>query len=165
MRSPWPVFSGLGTAAGAVVLDQATKASVSARLLPYESIPVLGQVVRITHTRNPGIAFGISFGVLSGWVLTLLTACGVAAIAIYLVRHGADGGGRAAMRGLVLGGAVGNLIDRLRLGEVIDFLDVGVGGYRWPVFNVADSVVVIGVALLLLTDREGREPAGVTVDH
>jgi signal peptidase II len=153
MSARTPLLLGLATACIAVALDQLTKAAVSAELPLYETIPVIGEVVRITHTRNPGIAFGISFGMMNGWFLTALTACGVAAIAVYLIRQRSQGIGKMIMLGLILGGAVGNLIDRFRLGEVVDFLDIGVAGYRWPVFNIADSVVVIGVGLLLLVDR------------
>ncbi len=145
---------GFAVASAAALLDQATKALVSAHLSLYESVKVWGSFLRITHTRNPGIAFGVSLGVLNGLFLTLLTGAGVAALTVYLVRHGREGMAKASMIGLVLGGAVGNLIDRFRLGEVVDFLDVGLGSYRWPVFNLADTVVVIGVASLLLIERQ-----------
>ncbi|MBN1423729.1 signal peptidase II [Candidatus Fermentibacteria bacterium] len=155
-RLPW--LPGAITAGLALLLDQGTKALVNSRLPLYDSIPVIGHVVRITHTRNPGIAFGVSFGILSGWFLTAVTVCGVVAITIYLVRQSPLGWRRSVMMGLILGGAIGNLIDRLRWGEVVDFLDIGLARYRWPVFNVADSVVVVGVVLLLLIEHaEARE--------
>ncbi|MCU0610898.1 MAG: signal peptidase II [Candidatus Eisenbacteria bacterium] len=157
MRMIW--LPGTATAAAVLACDQATKAAVSAHLSLYESIPVIGQVVRITHVRNSGIAFGLSLGVLNGTFLTILTAVGVAAIGVYLVRQSFLCVGRSMMVGLILGGAMGNLLDRFRLGEVVDFLDVGLPNLRWPVFNVADSVVVIGVVLLMLADRRDSRPS------
>lgn len=161
MKGRFPWLPGVMTAAAALLLDQVSKAVVNSQLSLYESIPVIGNVVRITHTRNPGIAFGVSFGVLNGWFLTIITACGVGAISFYLVRQSVLGWWRSVMVGLILGGAAGNLIDRIRWGEVIDFIDIGVTRYRWPVFNVADSAVVVGVVLLLLTEHgeAGRDRA------
>jgi signal peptidase II len=133
---------------GTVALDQITKYAVHQSMKLHESIPVFGEVVQLTYIRNPGAAFGINVSSPSLFLALSLLACGV--MVYYFTRLPAsDSRGRFALT-LILGGAVGNLIDRIRLSEVIDFINVGVGEYRWPVFNVADSAVTIGVIFLFI---------------
>jgi len=142
--------------AGALLLDQAAKAIVASRLDLGRSVPVAGDVFRITHVQNPGGAFGLFRD--HGNLYTVLSIAAVAVLG-YLAARGRirTPGGRTAI-GLVLGGAIGNLIDRLRFGRVIDFLDVGVGDLRWPVFNLADAWVVAGVALFFLLSMRSGDP-------
>ncbi len=147
-------LAGVLAAIGVAALDQASKIMVSENMFLHESIQICGNVFRITHARNPGIAFGFSSGLLSGWPLTMITVVGAGLICTFLLTQKELAKGRSVMVGLVLGGAIGNLIDRMARGEVVDFLDVGFGSTRWPVFNVADSAVVVGVLLYMLTNKE-----------
>ena len=132
--------------AGIVILDQLTKMAVQQWMTLYQSYPLLGDVVQFTYIRNPGAAFGITFG--GRWLYLVLSIIACAVMIYYLARlPAAERRGRYAMM-TVLGGALGNLIDRALYGEVTDFIDIGAGAYRWPVFNVADSAVTIGIILL-----------------
>ncbi len=136
-------------------LDQLTKAIVSARLLPGAPVPVLGQFLRLTLVHNTGAAFGLFPGSRLPFILV-----SVLAIAVVLYLFARDAYRSLANRvllGCILGGALGNLVDRIRWGRVVDFIDVGVGSIRWPVFNVADSAVTLGVILLAWNlARSGR---------
>jgi signal peptidase II len=143
-------------AALAILADQISKAYVVRHLGLHETwapVDSLEQVFRFTHVRNTGAAFGLF---PQGGALFLVIAVVVSAVIIYYYRQVPAGGWllRLAL-GLQLGGALGNVMDRVRLGYVVDFLDV----WRWPVFNVADSCIVIGVGLLVLImlQEERRE--------
>jgi len=141
---------GLVTAV-TLVLDQATKLTIDSQFLLHESVQVLENFFHITYVRNKGAAFGI----LSDSPLRIpffITVALVAALGIlwYLSRTRADQRLLHFALALVFSGAIGNLIDRIRLGEVIDFLDVHWYRHHWPAFNVADSAITIGVALMLL---------------
>lgn len=133
-----------------VALDQAAKAVVEAELVPGEQVDVLGPV-GLTLAHNEGVAFGLAGG---GGDLPLI-AFAVAALAfvcVLLARDPARPGMWAAV-GLVAGGAIGNLIDRVRTGAVTDYLEVG----SWPPFNIADVAITVGVALFaLILIREER---------
>jgi len=136
-----------GVAALTIALDQASKAYVAAHLALHESwapLPFLAPYFRITHVHNTGAAFGIF---PQGGSIFLVIAVIVSAIIVYYYRQIPAGSllVRLAL-GLQMGGALGNVIDRLRLGYVVDFFNVEF----WPVFNVADSAIVLGVALLAL---------------
>ncbi len=110
------------------------------------SYPLLGDVVQLTHIRNPGAAFGITIG--GRWLYLVLSIIACIVMIYYLVKlPPTERWGRYAMM-IILGGAFGNLVDRVLYGEVTDFIDIGVGAYRWPVFNVADSAVTIGIIVL-----------------
>jgi signal peptidase II len=136
-----------------LVLDQATKAVATARLEPRGSIAIVPGLFDLTYVRNQGAVFGLFRDLGSPWRSVLLTLVPAAAIAFVLGMarrtDDADRIGRAALA-LVLGGAVGNLIDRLRFGSVVDFLDFHVRGHHWPAFNAADSAICVGIALLIL---------------
>ncbi len=145
-----------------VVLDLATKAWVLGEFALYESRPVLGDFLRLTYTHNPGAAFGINIGEHSRiFFLTLaLLALGVL-VYLYVITPATDRLRLWAVA-LVTGGAVGNIVDRIRFERgVVDFLDFGIGGVRWPVFNVADTAVSIGAVLLMVSfyqeERRVRE--------
>jgi len=132
-----------------VVFDQATKYLVRHNLDLHTAVPVVGDFFRLTYVENSGIVFGIKVG----GALPLFTVLSIAAtilILYYFYRERASHLGVRISLALILGGAVGNLIDRLVFGRVVDFLDFGVGEYRFFVFNVADSAVTVGVALFLL---------------
>jgi signal peptidase II len=156
-------LSLLSTALVITALDQVVKRVVVNTMELGQSIDVVGSVVRLTRTSNTGGAFGLLRGQGSWFVVV----SAVAALAIAVMSRQIARGRRIERIafGLILGGAVGNLIDRIRLGSVIDFIDVGGSAYRWPAFNVADSGITIGVTLLAITliflsgTQNGREPA------
>jgi signal peptidase II len=134
-----------------LVLDQATKLYVDRTMHLYQSIPVLDGLFSITYLRNKGAAF--SFLANASWRLPFFIFVSLVAAAVILlvfVRLRPDQRFTAFALALIFAGAVGNLIDRVRLGEVIDFLDVYWRNHHWPAFNVADSAICVGVALLVL---------------
>jgi signal peptidase II len=133
-----------------LILDQATKLYVDARFALYESVPVIPNWFHLTYIRNKGAAFGI----FADNAVRVPFFIGVALVALlvigwYLRRLRPDQHLAAFALALIFSGALGNLIDRVRLGEVIDFLDVFWRHYHWPAFNVADSAICVGVALLI----------------
>ena len=132
-----------------VVLDQATKALIKQSMFLGQSISVLGDFLKITYVENPGIAFGIR--VSNGTVFTVLSALASIIIVVYLITHWNEKIGIKCGLALILGGACGNLIDRILYRQVVDFIDVGIRHVRWPVFNVADSAVVVGMIIFLVT--------------
>lgn len=144
-----------GMALGVFLVDQATKMAVRANLAPGESVPAEGWF-RFTHVTNTGAAFGLFQG--QGALLLVTTVIGVAAILTYYLYPPVQTPVLTMSLGLQLGGAIGNLVDRLTLGHVTDFFDFRV----WPVFNIADSAIVVGVVTLtgylLLFDRSGKAP-------
>jgi signal peptidase II len=144
---PW-----LGVAACVVVIDQLTKAAVE-RAFDYGDVLPLTGFFNLVLTYNKGAAFSF-LASASGWQAHFLTAVGVAASLFILYLLGRHGHQRlfALALALILGGAVGNVIDRIAYGHVIDFLDFHVGGWHWPAFNVADSAIV-GGAMLLIVDE------------
>ncbi|MEW6325671.1 MAG: signal peptidase II [Nitrospirota bacterium] len=161
-------YSLYAAASGAIVLlDQFTKALVQERMMLHESIPIIPAFFSLTYIRNPGAAFGLFVGADPAFrAIFFLTITAVAILVIgYFFVKSIQEDRRAAAAGnynhrhnrwtraglaLVLAGAIGNLIDRVRYGEVIDFLDFYVGRYHWPAFNVADSSITIGVTVLLI---------------
>jgi signal peptidase II len=144
-RPVWPVF--LGLAAIVVVADQLAKAWIKATLAPGASTSVIGDVLRLVHGQNSGALFGLfrDNAVLFGLV-------SIAVIALIVVYHGRSGRSLylSVTLGFLLGGALGNMIDRLTIGYVVDFVDAGIGDLRFYTFNVADSAISLAVLLLLL---------------
>ena len=139
--------------AAVVVFDQLTKALVVRQIGLHDYVPLVDGLVSLSHVRNHGAAFGL----LSDWnlpyqslLLSLLSLAALGAIATYFLRLPAAARLPRAALALVLGGAVGNVIDRLRLGYVVDFVHVYWREYQWPDFNAADSAITIGVALLVI---------------
>jgi signal peptidase II len=139
----------------AIAGDQLTKHAVTSRLALDESSRVVGPL-SIHRVENSGIAFGFFTSATS--VVIALTAIAVIWMLVYFARSGARHPVIPAGLGLLIGGSVSNLVDRVRLGHVTDFIDFG----WWPAFNLADSFIVIGVAILLVamlgTDRRPKEP-------
>jgi signal peptidase II len=138
--------------AGIVVLDQLTKSQVMETMRLHESIPIVSHFFSLTYIRNPGAAFGIlatsSYGFrFLFFGLTSLFALGLLGTIFFRLRPD-DWLGQVSIAG-ILGGAIGNLLDRMRFGEVIDFLDFYVGTYHWPAFNVADAAITVGVCFLI----------------
>jgi signal peptidase II len=151
----------LGLAVLVVLLDQSTKRLAEDRLrngARSVPLPAVGDFLRFTYVENRGAAFGLLQDQTAFFVLVGLVVIGVIAASYrYLPRSGFR---LHLALGLQLGGAIGNLIDRVRQGYVVDFVDFGYHSNWWPVFNVADSAIVIGVALLALNalspDRAGE---------
>ena len=139
-------------AAGVLLLDQVSKAAVSTTLKMYEIRPIIHGLLNLTLVHNTGAAFGLLAGQPS--ILRTLFFLGVSLLAMGVVvwmlfRLPPDQKLELVALSLIFGGALGNVIDRARLGEVIDFIDVYYRTYHWPAFNVADSAITIGVMLLL----------------
>jgi signal peptidase II len=134
-----------------VACDQATKLYVDAVMWPHQSITVIENYFDITYVRNPGGAFGLFAQVDRRLVRPFLLGLSAVAVLVIILIYRGTPVERLLVRmafSLVLGGAIGNLIDRLRFDEVIDFLDVHWYHYHWPAFNVADAAITIGVTLL-----------------
>jgi signal peptidase II len=149
-------------AATIVVLDQVTKAAALAHLIPGHPYVVAEGWLSLTLVMNPGLAFGL-LGTLEPawrWLVAALSIVALLVLARVALRVLPTGGPIGVLAvGLIFGGAVGNLIDRARFGAVVDFVDVYWRGWHWPAFNVADSAISVGVALLalrLLTERPAK---------
>ena len=142
----------VGVLAVVLSLDVATKLLVQKHLHLYQQIPVIGEYVRLTYIYNPGAAFGIHLGEYSRIIFLVLSLVALGAlIGMYWFTPAADRTRLIAIS-LICGGAVGNLIDRIRSESgVVDFIDVGVGTVRWPVFNIADMAVTAGAIVLALS--------------
>jgi signal peptidase II len=151
-----------------LILDMLTKAWVVNTLVLYSSTPVWGDFFRFTYTHNRGAAFGINVGDHSRIFFLVLAVIALGVLgAIYRATPAWDRL-RVLALSFVAGGAIGNIIDRIRYeAGVVDFLDFGIGASRFPVFNVADSAVTVGATLLLISFwLEGRrERAAGSEDH
>jgi signal peptidase II len=142
----------------AFLVDQGTKYLIATRLELQEQIPVIGNFFLITSHRNRGAAFGILQG--QQWFFILITTVVIIGIVWYLNKARQTRKLLPLALSLVLGGAIGNFLDRLLMGEVVDFLQFNFGSYTFPIFNVADSCIVVGVALIILDslrDLKGGE--------
>jgi signal peptidase II len=145
----WRLFSVIALAG--LLADQATKLYIDGSMRLYDSIPVIENFFHITYVRNRGAAF--SFLSNASWRLPFFIAVSLIAAAVILVafRKLRDDQRLAQVSfAMIFSGAVGNLVDRVRLGEVIDFLDAHWYRHHWPAFNVADSLICVGVFLLAL---------------
>ncbi len=153
-----------------IILDALTKWIVSDRIGLHDSVPLVPSLFQLVHVRNTGAAFGIGANAESRLVPLLLNTGAIAVffvVVVYALRTAVTD--RLLQTGLhlILGGAIGNLVDRFRFGYVVDFLDVyvKVGGreHHWPAFNIADSAICIGIALLFLDMRRkpDEKPAAV----
>jgi signal peptidase II len=134
-------------------LDRWTKWLIVTRMFLNQTIPVIDGVFNITYVRNTGVAFGILDPVrssLKSWILVLLTICAVTAVIVYSYKTPVSRKLLQVALSLILAGALGNLYDRVNYGFVVDFIEVYFRNYRWPSFNVADSAITTGVALLAL---------------
>lgn len=150
-------------AATVVLGDQLTKLWILAVFAPYEQLPVISGLFNLVRVGNTGAAFGLLAGEQNSWrrlffIVTTLVALGVI-LCIYRQLKSQNRLFGYALA-LIGGGAVGNLIDRVRFGFVVDFLDFYLGSSHWPAFNVADSAISIGVGLILLGTFADRKSAG-----
>jgi len=152
---PWQWLGLAAVVVAAAAADQLTKHVVSTELALDEDVHVLGPF-SIHHVQNSGIAFGLFASATA--LVTLLTAVAVAWMLVFFARSGSRHPVLPAALGLLIGGSVSNLVDRVRLGHVTDFLDF----QGWPAFNLADTFIVVGVGILLLalvvSDRAAKPP-------
>ncbi len=148
-----------------IVLDQWTKWLVEVHLPHHSTEPVIPGFFNLTHVRNTGVAFGLfasDGGGGGSWLLTLLGLGALVAVGLYFWYTPSRDRVLLAALALVVGGAVGNLIDRVSSGAVTDFLDVFVGIHHWPSFNVADSAISVGIVLMAIDSfrpRHTQEPS------
>jgi signal peptidase II len=148
--------------------DRVTKLAIEAYTPKSFRRVVVPGLITLVHSHNPGIAFGLFANAGSKWFTALLvasSACVIALLAWLLASDRAGGPKGQAGLALILGGATGNLIDRLLRGSVTDFFEVRLGSYHWPAFNVADSAITIGAALVVLELLFARRhPTGEKVE-
>ncbi len=146
-----------------LISDQLTKFIVDQSMPLHHSIPVIDDLFSLTYIRNTGAAFGIFAGSAAAFRLPFLIVFSLVAIGFVIVmlrRLPARETGLITALAFILGGAIGNLIDRVTYGEVIDFLDFYWWGYHWPAFNVADSFITMGVGITVfyLIKAKGQDP-------
>lgn len=153
-------------AALVLIADQASKAWITSHMALHETFAVLPGFFSITYIRNPGAAFGFLATAGPGFravFFIAVTAAAILLIVYYLAKTKREERLLVLSLALILAGAVGNLVDRIRYGEVVDFLDVYIGIHHWPAFNVADAAISCGAVLLLVQmvrDRKApRQPA------
>ena len=134
------------------MLDQITKFWITLHIPLHYSVSVVEEYFNLTHIRNPGVAFGLfARNEYEYKVIFFVAISIIAIIAILTIFHQSPENKRAVRFGLILifSGAVGNLIDRILYGEVIDFIDFFYEGFHWPAFNIADSCITIGVSFMI----------------
>lgn len=146
-----------------IVADRISKTLVSRHVALGDGIPIIPHFLRITHWLNEGAAFSLFADSASPnavrWGLIIFSAVAAVAVLVALIRLGSRFTISTAALALVLGGAIGNLHDRIAYGSVVDFIEVHIFGYHWPDFNVADSSIVVGACLLLVDSLLPRKSA------
>ncbi|OBQ55684.1 signal peptidase II [Halodesulfovibrio spirochaetisodalis] len=154
MRNRYLIVYGIGLFS--VIADQFTKWLTVQNIPLWSGFPVIPGFFNLVHVLNRGAAFGFLNNTETNWQIWLFSGAAVAAcIAVHLMTRSAKPNKLLfTALGLILGGAVGNLIDRIRIGAVIDFLDFYYKNYHWPAFNVADICICVGAGLILLTVKD-----------
>lgn len=132
-----------------VILDQITKLAVRYYCEYEHPYRIIGDLVRFTYIENRGMAFGIQVGVGQPF-FTVFAVIATVIIFVYILKARDEKSSLRFALALILGGAIGNLIDRFLYGAVVDFVDIGFGNTRWPIFNLADSAVTIGMMILIV---------------
>ena len=159
MNKKYTVFGA--TTVLILILDQVTKAYIDKSMFLHDSIPVIQGLFSITYVRNPGAAFGFLATAAPAFRYLFFVAVTVTAIVLifhYIRKSKAEELLLTFSLSLILSGALGNLMDRVRFGEVIDFLDVYIGSHHWPAFNIADSAISVGAVILFVElIRRGKE--------
>ena len=151
----------LTLALGVIVLDALTKWLIASSIELHDAVTVVPNLFQLVHVRNTGAAFGIGANAQSHVVPILLNAGAIGVffvVVVYALRSSVRDRMLQVGLHLILGGAIGNLIDRFRFGYVVDFLDFFVRDHHWPAFNIADSAICIGIGLLFLDMRRGHAP-------
>jgi len=144
-------------AALVVILDQASKRFIWETFRDRGAVDLIDGLLRMRLSTNTGAVMGILSG--SRFLLIIVTIISIAALIVFAYRMRYAPLPRRICLGLILGGAFGNLIDRISTGEVIDFIDMGIGSYRWPTYNVADIAVTVGAVVLIAGFLTGSESA------
>ena len=144
-------------------LDRWTKAWAVAELAAVHTRPLFGDWMRLTYVRNTGVAFGLGAG--QGLPFAAITFAALVLVVALAMQERNRTWARSIALGLVVGGAAGNLLDRVRWGSVVDFLDFGFGRNMFPVFNAADSAITVGVVLFAVTLLFGRDHESEAPDH
>jgi signal peptidase II len=152
-RARWPIF--IGIAATVFVLDQITKAWLVSFLAPGERVQVVGDYIRLVHGQNSGALFGLF---RDQAVIFAVISVGVVGAIIWFHHSSGRNTLLSVALGLLLGGALGNMADRFRIGYVVDFVDLGIGSFRWYTFNVADAAISLAIVLLLLSAFVATQP-------
>ena len=147
-----------------ILMDRISKWLVAKNIVLHDSVVLIPGFFRLTHVQNPGAAFGLLSESPAGWkvgVLILFSLAALVVVSALLWKNSHAVNSTAIGLALILGGAVGNLWDRLATGRVVDFLDFSVSGYHWPAFNIADSAIVVGALLLVgeILFSKSTEPA------
>jgi signal peptidase II len=165
MTTRQPLLTGLGLAAIIVALDQLTKWWIVETVMRPPRVIEITPFFNLVMGWNRGISFGFfnNDSPLNSWVLPLVTFLIICFLVVWLARAGYVLVGMAL--GLIIGGALGNLIDRLRYGAVADFLDVHAFGYHWPAFNVADSAITVGAGILIWDSLFARAEPSKKVEN
>jgi signal peptidase II len=149
-RLPWLLL----ISAAILAADRATKIWIASHIGIGDAVPVVPGVLRLTHWLNDGAAFSLFADTASPqkvrWALVIFTCVAALAVLVALVRLGSRITLSTVSLALILGGALGNVHDRIAYGSVVDFIEVHIFSYHWPDFNVADSAIVTGACLLLL---------------
>jgi signal peptidase II len=158
-RARWPIFIGL--AATVFIVDQLTKAWLVSTLSPGERLQIVGDYIRLIHSQNTGALFGLF---RDQALFFAVVSVGVVGAIVWFHHSSGRNTLLSISLGLLLGGALGNMADRFRIGYVVDFVDVGIGDLRFYTFNVADSAISLAILLLLITafvgGRDGDLPQG-----
>ncbi len=162
MSDGWRLRAGYGLLAAAVLwLDHWSKQWAAARLRTGPDIDVIGGLVRLVYAENPGIAFSMfnSGEQTTRWILAGFSTTAACIVVVMALRTSARAWRAQLTYAMLFAGIVGNLVDRVRTGRVVDFIDVYVGTHHWPVFNVADSAISVGAVLLALELMRGSRSA------
>ena len=151
------------TVAVVTLFDFITKAYISSTMSLHESFVVVGGLLNITYVRNPGAAFSFladAPAIFRSIFFTSVTVFAIVLALYYIAKSKIEEPLMIFSLSLILSGAVGNLIDRVRFGEVIDFIDVYISSYHWPAFNVADSAITVGAVIMILQLARGKKKQG-----
>lgn len=150
------------------LLDQLSKRVVAQGMVLHQSFEVIPNFLNITYINNRGAVFGLGSNFTTpylSWFLSLLSVLSLIVILVYFLRVNSSHPKLHTGLALVLGGAMGNLFDRLTAGYVVDFLDAHWFGHHWPTFNVADFAICVGVGLLLLSMSTTAEKKDIGLEH
>jgi signal peptidase II len=153
MQKKWKIFAFVVLAV--IIGDQVSKQIVSRLMYRGQTISIIPQIFGFTYVQNPNAAFGIPIG--TPIIMMILTSVATALLIFYFTRLKEKGSLLYVGLSLIIGGAIGNLIDRFRMHQVIDFIELGFRQYKWPVFNIADSCVTIGIIAILWSWIFGRK--------
>lgn len=148
------------TVAVVTLLDFITKAYISSAMSLHESFVVIGGFLNITYVRNPGAAFSFladTPAIFRSIFFISVTVLAIVLVLYYIAKSKIEEPLMIFSLSLILSGAVGNLIDRVRFGEVVDFIDIYITSYHWPAFNVADSAITVGVVIMILQLTKGKK--------